>query len=181
MTDIPALRTVLTNPQAQHALVFLIRLNGAPSRGERRRFFRRMRRHLVNAGYLMGHSSGICAVIPLKGQGSRLARHEVVNWLLDQDTDIRARVFSPIELKGLIFGDFNPSLHGQLLESSMTDAVKGEDDKAGKAGEEGKSSDERGQKCSGQALLRRVIEGVLLQTLYRWQTLWTCVKEDAHE
>ncbi|MCV2356569.1 hypothetical protein LNV09_20705 [Paucibacter sp. B2R-40] len=184
MTDIPALQIVLNYLQARNALVFLVRLNGAPSRGERRRFFCRMRRHLVSAGYLMGHSSGICAVIPLEGQGSRLARHEVINWLLDQDSDIRARVFSPMELRVLIFGDFNPGLHEQLLESSMTDLVEGEDDKAGKAREADKAdkgSEEHRHKCSGQALLRRVIEGVLLQTLSRWQTLRTRIKEDAHE
>jgi len=174
MTDIPALQVLQPYRQARHALVFRVRLNGAPSCGERRRFFCRMRRHLAGTGYLMGHSHGICAVIPLEGQWSRLGRHEVMNWLLDQNMDMSVHVFMPHELPALLFGAFDPSLHAQLLAASVSnkDAMAQNDEE--------ELRDERDPKCRGQALLCRVIDGLLLQALYRWQTLRTCMKEDAH-
>ena len=174
MTEIATLRNPQPYQQGRLALVFHVRLHGAPARGERRRFYRRMRGQLAKRGYLMGQSAGFCAVIPEQGQAPRLARHGIVNWMIDQNSGMTVAVFEPTEICALIFGTFSQDLHQQLLALSMNSPADGA------ASSEDSAIHKRGQKYFGQTLLRRITEGVLLQSLYRWQALQPCIKEDAN-
>jgi hypothetical protein len=155
------------------ALLFYVRLHGAPSQSERNQFFKSMRRHMAREGYLMNHSKGWCVIAPLLGQSSRKSRHHTCDWLIDQKPGFTAEAYFPVNFRQLLTPKRVSDNSGStpLFRSDGPDDLLPQQDNMEALNAETAEIAER---------VRRVSEGLLLQSLSWLQLIIAGLGEGDH-
>ncbi len=89
------------------AHIFTIEVAPGTSRGDKRRYFRRLQADMARAGLLMNYSDGFCVAVKARDPDWRTDRHIFTNWVVGEPQSRHLTIMGPIPLGRMLEGDFS--------------------------------------------------------------------------
>ncbi len=99
--------TTHSNRHAPVLHMFTVKLQTHVSRGDTRRFFRRMQVDMARVGLVMNYTDGLCLAVKMLDANWRTDRHLFVNWLIDQPESRDLVIAAPADLRRMLEGEYD--------------------------------------------------------------------------